>query len=133
MNWMLIAQQVDPLSGGAGWLGAGLLGAVLAWLCFVHLPAKDKQLKEMMSAESDEREKERQSRDRIVSVFQAELLKIQDCHLRNAERDREAFAERNRAVVQAIEMQTLKLEKAIGGGCFYRPAMHPPQQPKESS
>lgn len=41
----LIAQS-DSLSGGAGWAGAGLLGLVLAWLLFVHLPAKDKQLKE---------------------------------------------------------------------------------------
>jgi hypothetical protein len=34
-----LAQSSDPLSGGAGWVGAGLLGAVLAWLLFVHLPA----------------------------------------------------------------------------------------------
>ncbi len=41
---------LDPLAGGAGWVGTGLLGSVLAWLLFVHLPAKDKQLKEFMEA-----------------------------------------------------------------------------------
>ncbi len=38
----------DQVTGGAGWVGAGLLGSVLAWLLFVHLPAKDKQLKELL-------------------------------------------------------------------------------------
>jgi uncharacterized membrane-anchored protein YhcB (DUF1043 family) len=40
----------DTLSGGAGWVGAGLLGLVLSWLLFIYLPAKDKQLKEFNEA-----------------------------------------------------------------------------------
>ena len=45
----LLAQtSPDPISGGAGWVGAGLLGAVMAWLLLVHLPSKDKQLKEFI-------------------------------------------------------------------------------------
>lgn len=35
--------QIESISGGAGWAGAGLLGLVLAWLLLVHLPAKDKR------------------------------------------------------------------------------------------
>lgn len=31
---------------GAGWAGAGILTGVLGWLLFVHLPAKDKQVKD---------------------------------------------------------------------------------------
>lgn len=46
---VMIAQVgADAISGPAGWVGAGLLGLVLSWLLFVHLPAKDKQLKEMI-------------------------------------------------------------------------------------
>lgn len=41
----------DPISGGAGWVGAGLLGLVLGWLLLVHLPSKDKQLKELIDAQ----------------------------------------------------------------------------------
>ena len=41
--------QTDSLSGGAGWAGAGLLGLVLFWLLFKHLPAKDAQLKEFVA------------------------------------------------------------------------------------
>lgn len=42
---LLLIAQVDPagLSGGAGWVGAGLLGAVLGWLLLKHLPDKDRQ------------------------------------------------------------------------------------------
>lgn len=38
----------DNLSGGAGWIGAGLLGAVLSWLLLKHLPAKDAQLEKLI-------------------------------------------------------------------------------------
>lgn len=40
--------QTDPLSGGAGWVGAGLLGAVLAWLLLKHLPEKDRQIERII-------------------------------------------------------------------------------------
>ena len=45
----LFTQVADPISGGAGWVGAGLLGLVLGWLLLVHLPSKDKQLKDMIN------------------------------------------------------------------------------------
>lgn len=44
MDLWMFAQSTDPISGGAGWVGAGLLGAVLAWLMLKHLPDKDKQI-----------------------------------------------------------------------------------------
>lgn len=50
---LLIAQAAaspEPISGGAGWVGAGLLGLVLGWLLLVHLPAKDKQLTGLVEA-----------------------------------------------------------------------------------
>ena len=60
--WLLIAQAsqgTDPLSGGSGWVGAGLLGLVLAWLMFRHLPAKDDQIMQMV-----------ESRDELVKSLQ---------------------------------------------------------------
>ena len=44
-----LVAQMDGLSGGAGWVGAGMLGAVLGWLLFVYLPAKDKQIKDLLA------------------------------------------------------------------------------------
>ena len=51
---MLLLAQTDPISGGGGWLGAGLLGLVLSWLCLVHLPTKDRR--------EDEKDKRNQER-----------------------------------------------------------------------
>lgn len=41
---------IDPISGGAGWIGAGLLGLVLAWLLLKHLPEKDRQVERLVQA-----------------------------------------------------------------------------------
>jgi predicted HicB family RNase H-like nuclease len=38
------ATQPDIISGGAGWVGTGLLSSVLAWIFFSHIPSKDKQI-----------------------------------------------------------------------------------------
>lgn len=47
---LLLAEVSAPdiISGSAGWVGTGLLGSVLAWLMFVHLPGKDKMIKEIL-------------------------------------------------------------------------------------
>jgi hypothetical protein len=51
---ILLAQSVpDSVSGTAGWVGTGLLGAVMSWLLFVHLPGKDKQLTVLMAAKDE--------------------------------------------------------------------------------
>jgi hypothetical protein len=42
------AAGIDAITGGAGWVGASLLGLVLYWLAFHHLPAKDKFLKDLI-------------------------------------------------------------------------------------
>jgi hypothetical protein len=47
---LLLAQAADPISGGAGWAGAGLLGLVLCWLLLKHLPDKDRQINNLVEA-----------------------------------------------------------------------------------
>lgn len=46
---LLLAQTPPPIVSGdvAGWSSFGITGLVLAWLLLQHLPAKDKQIKEM--------------------------------------------------------------------------------------
>lgn len=46
---LLLADDANPLSGNSGLLGTGVLGVVLGWLLWVHLPAKDRQLKEVIA------------------------------------------------------------------------------------
>ena len=44
---LLLAQAItETIPGGAGWVGAGLLGSVLAWLFFYHITHKETQIKE---------------------------------------------------------------------------------------
>lgn len=77
---LLLLAQSDPLSGGAGWVGTGLLGAVLSWLLFVHLPAKDKQIKELI--ENKDKALERKDKENKDSV---------DLHIRIEKEQREAY------------------------------------------
>jgi hypothetical protein len=44
---LFAADGLDAL-GGSGWVGAGLLGSVLLWIFFKHLPDKDKQMKHLI-------------------------------------------------------------------------------------
>lgn len=53
------AQGPSPITGGAGWAGAGLLGLVLAWLLLKHLPDKDKQLTELIKIHDERMERSR--------------------------------------------------------------------------
>lgn len=51
LHGIIVAQSVaqstiDPISGGAAWVGQGILGGVLGWILFVAWPAKDKAARE---------------------------------------------------------------------------------------
>lgn len=70
------AAAADPITGGAGWLGAGLLGMVLAVVFFVILPAKDRQVKEMIDAWAKEREADRLSRHAQGTQFQGAMAQV---------------------------------------------------------
>lgn len=70
--------QTETLSGGAGWVGAGLLGLILSWLLLMHLPnlakkdtEKDKQWMELVKNKDDHV-------DRLVVRFEASLQTIRD-------------------------------------------------------
>lgn len=77
MLLLLFAQSPDILAGTAGWAGAGLLGLVLSWLLLVHLPGKDKQIKELIADHlAVEKEQRKDYRDALIqqrSEFKATL------------------------------------------------------------
>lgn len=106
-------QTPDPLSGGAGWVGAGLLGVVLLWLTFIHLPAKDKQLRELLQMQADERECDRTARHDTANAFQTIVNSIEARHLSDLEKDRTANEARNDKVVAAVDRQTDSFIRAL--------------------
>jgi uncharacterized protein YktB (UPF0637 family) len=88
----------DPLSGGAGWVGTGLLGSVLGWLLFIHLPNKDKQIAGLI-----------ESRDKLVKDLSAEFrASVSDIFNRSSAQDkerREDFKESLQKVVDHCEKE----------------------------
>lgn len=130
---VLAQVPTDPLSGGAGWVGAGLLGAVLAWLMFVHLPAKDKQaeakdakiasiveikdkqIAAILTENTLERERERTDRHDRANAFQKllndlakdhkeQMREMHNEHAIDAEKDRQAFLVRSSEIGNVMKM-----------------------------
>lgn len=93
----LLAQATDPLSGGAGWIGAGLLGLVLSWLMLKHIPDKDKQVKELVDSHNARMDnltsRYEASMDRQRDLFKASLDGVLRHCIEEAEKTREAFVE----------------------------------------
>jgi hypothetical protein len=103
----LFAQaSTDAISGGAGWVGAGLLGGVLSWLLFIHLPAKDKQIAGLID-----------SRDAMVREMTLNFRAgIVDSEKRAAETDRDRRADYQaslKMVVDHCEKETALTSGAI--------------------
>jgi len=67
MLLLFAAEGLEALAGGSGWVGAGLLGMVLAWLLLFHLPAKDKQMERMIA-----------DKDKVVSDLMTRHEAIQE-------------------------------------------------------
>lgn len=65
------------LVGSAGWTGVGLLGLVLFWLLIIHLPSKDKQLREYVTDKDEQFREYVQGKDahieKLSTDFHADL------------------------------------------------------------
>jgi PAS domain S-box-containing protein len=92
------ANPTDSLSGNGGWVGAGLLGLVLAWLLLRHLPEKDRQLSDKDKAHEtrvkeilDTRDKQLEAKDVAIQS----LIVAKDNRV-------EAIAEANAKVVREV-------------------------------
>lgn len=95
---MLFAQSPnDPLSGGAGWIGAGLLGLVLCWLMLKHLPDKDKLVKEIVDGHNARVDamisRQEASMDRQRDAFKHSLEEVLKHCVDEADETRKAFVE----------------------------------------
>lgn len=95
---MELLAQTTALAGDSGWLGAGLLGLVLGWLLFFHLPAKDKQIEDLLKVKDAQLEKKdalileqaKSSREAIEAIVAAFKAETESCR-RDRESDRNAF------------------------------------------
>lgn len=120
----LVAQASDPISGGAGWVGAGLLGMVLAWLLLKHLPDKDRQTREQQerwaqfTAEKDGQFLERlNNKDlQIDRLMEGRNLVVRELTTDFAEQLRESrkeFKDALNEILQQHDRQVTELSVAI--------------------
>lgn len=89
----------DPLSGGAGWVGTGLLGSVLGWLLFVHLPNKDKQILGLI-----------ESRDKLVEKL---TLEFRDSMNKIIEQTEARDKEKRNDFKEALQQVTSSCEREM--------------------
>ena len=101
MTLLVLFAQVatDPLSGGAGWVGTGLLGSVLGWLLFVHLPNKDKQILGLI-----------ESRDKLIEKITTEF---RDSVAKFVEQSETRDKERRNDFREALKQVTDSCEREI--------------------
>lgn len=102
----LLAESTDVLSGGGGWVGAGLLGFVLAWLLYKHLPAKDQQIKDLISAHLLVEKEQRDAHSKAEKDQR-------DAHIAMEEKQRTDFRATLEAVLKHSEKQIEGLGAAL--------------------
>lgn len=89
---VFLAQVPDSLSGGAGWIGAGLLGAVLCWLLLKHLPAKDTQLEKLINDNAVRMERQHENCTKEHEVILNRCDKMQEMQSDRHSKDWREFA-----------------------------------------
>jgi predicted HicB family RNase H-like nuclease len=91
--FIAIAQAAAPpdiISGGAGWVGTGLLSSVLAWIFFAHIPAKDKQIAALIESHAAQIRELTVAHQEAIKTLVADFrASVTDMDKRCAEMDRE--------------------------------------------
>ena len=107
MEFFILAQSTDPISGGAGWVGAGLLGLVLGWLLLKHLPDKDRQQTAQLDRHLAVEESQRQYHGKIEKEqrdeYRTTLGSVLDSHRVQIEVMTKALSTDLQALRQAVD------------------------------
>lgn len=106
MTPLLAQTGISPLSGHEGWVGAGLLGAVLAWLLFVHLPAKDKQINDHVKSRDE-------LADRLESKYEAALVKVVSTQSDALKEQRARHEAVLKLVIEHCDKESLQISKTM--------------------
>jgi hypothetical protein len=118
--WQLWADAggvIETFPGAPAWVGTGLLGGVLGWLLFVHLPSKDKQISSLI-ADRDRAMQEKDERHdvhtrAITDQFNTTMAAIV-VRYTEAERDRRGdFQASLTMIVNHCEKETSQTGAAI--------------------
>ncbi len=103
-----VAEEAGWLVGSSGWGGAGLLGLVLAWLLFKHLPAKDTQLTNMIDKHTLAMQNQTNDFNKVLAEKRSEFTIILN-------EQRHDFRESLKEVTQHCERETSHLADSMKG------------------
>jgi hypothetical protein len=108
MPWLLLAQG-DPISafGAAGWSSFGIAGLVLGWLLIIHLPAKDKQVKELNESKDKSLEKKDDTCASLIREKDQQTIALQK------EKDQQIAAKDQQIAAQRAEMMKALSEQRV--------------------
>lgn len=98
--------QTDPLSGGAGWAGAGLLGLVLAWLLLKYLPDKDRQMTTLVEQNQQAMERQREIHAALEKAQRDEFRQTLEAMMVHSKTLVEGLGKALRADLQALRIAT---------------------------
>lgn len=106
---MELLAQVDPISafGAAGWSSFGIAGLILGWLLGIHLPAKDKQVKELNETKDRLLEKKDEVCASLIREKDQQLIVLQK------DKDQQISAQRTE-LIQALSEQRIDCLAALG-------------------
>lgn len=108
----------ETIAGGAGWVGAGLLGSVLAWLLFIHIPTKDKQAKEKDELFAKSVKDKDESHNAMTERQQQRMEKLMLDHAASLEKaDKERRQDFSEALSRSLEhcqRETAMLRDMLG-------------------
>jgi hypothetical protein len=109
MTLILLAEvttPLDALGGAPAWVGTGLLGSVLGWLLFLHLPNKDKQIAGLI-----------ESRDAamkgLAADYRASLMELTNRFIETDKERRDDYKQSLQVVVNHCEKETAMTNDAI--------------------
>jgi hypothetical protein len=101
-----VTTPLDALGGAPAWVGTGLLGSVLGWLLFLHLPNKDKQIAGLI-----------ESRDAAMKAlaadYRASLMDLTNRFIETDKERRDDYKQSLQVVVNHCEKETAMTNDAI--------------------
>ena len=109
----LASQTADSLSGGAGWVGAGLLGLVLSWLLLKHLPDKAKEYREEIDRHLEAEASQRANHIELEKEQRNEYRATLQLMLQHSEKQVETLANALRADLQSLQEAVNEMTKLM--------------------
>lgn len=99
----LLATDADPISAiGPGYIGTGLLGAVLSWVLFINIPNNRKEYRELMDVKDKQIQNQMDARDKQADCHSALQTQMLGTFSNAQQESLRSFNDRNQKILELI-------------------------------